>query len=431
MTTIARFKKSPIKWIMIALLVALITFIAFFFLKPKPTAPSYITSEVVIGSIEDGVLASGKIKALTSVDVGAQVSGEITHLYVKVGDMVKKGDLIAQIDEVTQQNSLSNAKASLNQSQASLESARANLASRESDVTSALATISVREAELKKATTNHERLVPLIAIDAISRQEFDDSIAALTVAKANLVSAKTALETAKNAVNSAKAEIANQSANIVRSQNDVSTAKKNLGYTTITAPMSGTVISVNQEQGATVNSNQSSPTIVTLADLKKVRIKVQISEADVINLKAGMKAKFNIIGNPDKKFDAILSGIEPAPETSSSSTSGAVYYIGYLDVDNKEGLFRIGMTTQVNIIINQIQNALTIPSAAISTQNGKTTVKVVNTDGTARPVEVVVGLNNRINAEIKSGLKVGDKVVIGEGKSDDNNGRKQGGPPMM
>lgn len=194
--------------------------------------------------------------------------------------------------------------------------------------------------------------------------------------------------------------------------------------------MTGTVVTVTTEQGTTVNTNSATPNIVTLADLSRVRINAQISEADVINLQSGMKAKFSIIGNPNQKFDAVLTGIEPAPESisTSNSTSSAVYYIGYLDVDNSEGKFRIDMTAQVNIIINEARGVLTVPASALKEENGKTVVQVLGSDGKPTTVEVQVGINNRVTAEIKSGLKAGDKVIIGEGGKDDASQRR---PPMM
>ncbi|MEJ6067195.1 efflux RND transporter periplasmic adaptor subunit, partial [Psychrobacter sp. 16-Bac2893] len=208
------------------------------------------------------------------------------------------------------------------------------------------------------------------------------------------------------------------------------------------APMSGTVVSVTTEQGTTVNANQSAPTIVTLADLSTVRINAQISEADVINVKAGLPVYFNIIGNPDQKYDSILKAIEPAPEkiSDTSSTDAAIYYVGYIEVPNTERRFRIDMTAQVYIVINQAKDALLIPSAALQ-PTGKTgksknsknlttknttanadsdstatmaNVRVLKADGTVVEQTVKVGINNRVNAEILSGLKKGDEVILSE-----------------
>lgn len=108
--------------------------LAYTFLKPEEEKPSYLTAPVEVGDIENNVMASGKVKALNTVDVGAQVSGEVTNLYVEVGDEVKQGDLIAQIDQVTQKNSLSNEQASLEQSEAALQSAQAESLSKQASL---------------------------------------------------------------------------------------------------------------------------------------------------------------------------------------------------------------------------------------------------------------------------------------------------------
>lgn len=422
------------KWAIIAIILSLIGLLVYHFTKPKETPPSYLTAEAVMGDIENTVMTSAKIKPIQSIDVGAQVSGKIVKLYVDIGDEVKKGDVIAQISQVEQKNTVSNAQSSLDQAKASLVQAQSTLISNQGAIASAEATLDSRVAELNKAQKAFERLAKLIDIDAISRQDYDDAKSAVEIARANVAVAKANLQNAKNDVAAAHANIASQKAAINKAQNDLSTATEDLSHTIITAPMDGTVVSITQKEGTTVNANQSAPTIVTIADLSRVRIKAQISEADVIHVQKGMTARFNIIGNPDEQFDAILTGIEPAPEeiSSSSSAGSAVYYIGYLDVDNSKGQFRIDMTAQVNIIINSVKNVLTVPSAAINTVNGKHTVRVVGQDGHAKEVVVSVGLNNRINAQIISGLSVGDKVVIGEQTGDKSKqGKKPNGPPMM
>lgn len=431
--TATKNSKSQTKWLVGAIVVAVFSFAMYHALKPKPTPPSYLTADAVMGNIENTVMASGKVKAIKSVDVGAEVSGRIVKLYVDVGDEVKKGDLIAQISQVEKQNTVSNAGANLSQAQANLNQAQASLASSHGAVASSEATLKARLSELKKAEQAFARLEELLKIDAISRQDYDDAKIAVEVAKANVDIAKTNLNNAKNDVAKAHATITSQQASINKAQNDLSTANEDLSKTTIVAPMDGTVVSVTQKEGTTVNANQSAPTIVTLADLSQVRIKAQISEADVVHVKAGLPARFNIIGNTAQQFDTILAGVEPAPEkiSTTSSTDSAVYYIGYLDVDNAERKFRIDMTAQVNIITDAVKDVLTIPSSALKSENGKYSVRVVGKDGIAKPVEVQIGLNNRVNAQIKSGLNAGDKVVIGEASPAGQGGQRQNRPPMM
>ncbi|MBE0406206.1 efflux RND transporter periplasmic adaptor subunit [Psychrobacter sp. AOP22-C1-22] len=450
-------KKSAIKWGIIALVVVALAALAYKTLKPKKTTPNYLTATAEIDDIENNVMASGKVKALNTVDVGAQVSGEVTRLFVDVGDQVQKGDLIAQIDQVTQKNNLSNEQASLEQSEAALQSARAESLSRQAGLKSAYADLNSRQSDLKQAQSDFTRLQSLVAIDAISQQEYDTQATRVETAKAAVTNARAAIDTAKAAIATTEANINSQQAALRKSQTNVSTAQEDLSYTTIRAPMSGTVVSVTTEQGTTVNANQTAPTIVTLADLSTVRINAQISEADVINVKADLPVYFNIIGNPDKKYDATLKAIEPAPEkiSDTSSTDAAIYYVGYIEVPNTERRFRIDMTAQVYIVINQAKDALLIPSAALqpaksnrnrgakkeSNADNNTaanpdsdsnatmaTVRVLKADGEVVEQTVKVGINNRVNAEILSGLKKGDEVILGEEGPNKSGGR--GGRPF-
>lgn len=430
-----KYKKSPknyLKWLLLAGILAVIGYFAYQKFQPKPAKPEYLTGTVETDTIENTVMATGKIQAIKTVDVGAQVSGEITQLFVEVGSVVKKGDVIAQISQIEQQNIVANAEVSLFQAQANLQQAEGDLLSRQGEVESAAANIITKQAELTKAQASFDRLKGLIEINAISQEEYDNARSAVEIAKAALVSARASHQNAQNSVQNARLAIESQRAAIVKAQNDMANAQEDLSQTTIRAPMGGVVISVAQKQGATVNANQSAPTIVTLADLSRVRINTQISEADIVNIRPAMLARFNIIGSPDQQYDAVLSGIEPAPASSTGNDS-AVYYVGYLDVDNADGKFRIDMTAQVNIIIDQAKDVLVIPAAAIETKDGKSTVRILGEDGNAKPVEIQVGINNRVNAEVKSGLKRGDTVILGESTPAEQQGNKRSGnrPPMM
>ena len=436
-------KKSAIKWGVITLIIVALGALAYTFLKPEETTPNYLTATVEVGDIENNVMASGKVKALNTVDVGAQVSGEVKRLYVEVGDEVKQGDLIAQIDQVTQKNSLSNEQASLEQSEAALQSAQAESLSKQASLKSAYADLASRQSELKQAQSDFARLQDLVAIDAISQQEYDTQATSVETAKAAVANARAAIDTAKAAIATTEANINSQQAALRKSRTNVSTAEEDLSYTTIRAPISGTVVSITTEQGTTVNANQTAPTLVTLADLSTVRINAQISEADVINVNAGMPAYFNIIGNPDQQYDATLTAIEPAPEqiSSTSSTDAAIYYVGYVEVPNPDRLFRIDMTAQIYIIVNEAKNALLVPSTVIQEKRSKGKekgkaatgkfVRVLKEDGTVEERTVEVGIDNRVNAQILSGLKEGEEVIISEesGKKSDS-GRVPGGPRM-
>jgi macrolide-specific efflux system membrane fusion protein len=147
---------------------------------------------------------------------------------------------------------------------------------------------------------------------------------------------------------------------------------------------------------------------------------------------------FTILGDPDKRYYATLRAIEPAPESiatdSSTSSSTAIYYNGLFDVPNPDGQLRIDMTAQVYIVLAEAKHALSIPAAALSKSDGsgRQTVQVVGADGRPQTRNVMVGLNNRVNAQILSGLTLGEKVVLGEASADDSSTRKSNNrrPPM-
>lgn len=440
-------QKSAIKWGVIALVVIVLVALLYHFFKPTEETPNYITATAEIGDIENNVMASGKVKALNTVDVGAQVSGEVTRLYVEVGDEVQQGDLIAQIDQVTQKNNLSNEQASLEQSEAAIQSAEAELLSRQASLKSAQADLNSRQSEYRQAQSDFARLKDLVAIDAISQQEYDTQATRVETAKSAVDNARAAIDTARAAIITTRANINSQQAALRKAQTNVSTAEEDLSYTTIRAPMAGTVVSITTEQGTTVNANQTAPTIVTLADLSTARINAQISEADVINVQAGMPVYFNIIGNPDQKYDSTLKAIEPAPENISdtSSTDSAIYYIGYIEVPNTERRFRIDMTAQVYIVVDEAQNTLLIPSVALQSANKPNksnqrtidkevsnttaaTVRLLKADGDVVQQPVTVGINNRVNAQILSGLSKGDEVILSEEDTAKGQSRRGGRP---
>lgn len=374
----------PLRYSLYALIVLILVGAGWYFFKPKAEVPQLLTAEATVSDIENTVLASGTIEARKLVSVGSQASGQVKKLYVELGDKVVAGQMIAQIDQLTQQNSLKNAQAALANQQAQRM---------------------VQVANLQQSKLVWQRQKNMLAQDATSKADYDTALANYQTAQA---------------------QIAAVDAQIKQAQLTVDTAGLNLGYTRITAPMAGTVVAVVAEEGQTVNANQSTPTIIKLANLDTLTVKAEISEADVVKVKAGLPVYFTILGNPDQRYYATLRAIEPAPEsistdtTTSSSSSTAIYYNGLFDVPNPDGTLRIDMTAQVYIVLDSAKNAVTIPASALSKSSGtgKQTVQVVGADGLPQKREVMVGLNNRVTAQIVSGLKAGDKVVIGEGKAD-------------
>ncbi|HVW92400.1 MAG TPA: efflux RND transporter periplasmic adaptor subunit [Devosia sp.] len=347
------------------------------YLSPRPVlAPQ--TVPVTRGDIQQTVLANGILQANSLVSVGAQVSGRIEKLDVKVGDTVKKGDLIAEIDPSDMENSVKIAQAAQASVTAQLHSAEA--------------AVKTAQAALDRSTKlNSQGLV------AQSDQE----------------TAEAAVETANAQVEVLKAQL--QQANLA-----VDNANLNLSRTKITAPSDGTIVAVLVDAGQSVNAVQTSPTIAKLADLSTMVIKAQISEADVPRVKPGQKVYFTILGEPDNKIGATLLSVNPAPDSvatdsdnTTPSTNTAIYYNGLFQVPNTDGKLRIDMTAQVTIVLNESKDALIVPSSALTkTPRGDYLAAVYDpATGKTEPKRVSVGINNNVTAEITDGLNEGDRVV--------------------
>ena len=361
------------------------------FFKVKEEEVEFITKKAKKGSFSKKVDATGEIFATELIDVGAQVSGQIKKLYVKLGDQVKKGDMIASIDNSTQQNSIDNKEAQLAIYKAQLESAKV---------------------ALNIAKTQFDRENALFAKNATSKQEF---------------------ESAKNTFSANSAKIKELEAQIKQTNIELSTAKINLGYTKITAPRDGTVVSVQVEEGQTVNANQTTPTIVNIADLSHVKMKMQIAEGDITKIKVGTPVEYSILSEPTKKFQTTVSSIDPGLTTlsdgsygssssskssysSSSSSSSAVYYYAQSIVDNKDGILRIGMTTQNELLIANVEDAIIVPSIGIKKDENGTFVYVLK-DGKPVKTAVKTGIKDNLDTQIISGINEGDEIITSQGSS--------------
>ncbi len=337
------------------------------------------TVAVTRADIETTVLATGVLEASSLVSVGAEVSGRIEAIDVTLGQNVKKGDLISEIDSLDQENAVKSARAAL----AGIEAQKRN-----------------QEAVLVKAEA------------ALARNQ--------QLSVGSLVS-KTDLETAQAAVEQAKAQIDQLSAQIDQAELTVESAQLNLARTRIVAPSDGTVVALVVEEGQTLNANSSTPTIAKIADLDTMVIKAEISEADVVKVVPGQKVYFTILGEPDNRIEATLREIEPAPtsissDAASDSSSSAVYYNGLFDVPNADHRLRISMTAEVTIVLDEAKGALTIPSSLVTRKGPDGAVMVGVYDPATeetQPRRVEVGLNNNISAQVLSGLEEGEQVVSG------------------
>lgn len=356
----------------------------FLFAKDPPV---YITASAARMDIEERVLASGTLNAFKTVDVGAQVSGQLKKLHVAPGDQVKKGQLLAEIDPVLQRNALRDAEATL-------ENVRAQKLS--------------RQALLKQYILALKRQNELIAQDATAHADQESAQAQLDGTRADLSALDAQISKATIAVDSAKA---------------------NLDYTQIVAPMDGVVLTISTQEGQTVVSTQSATTILTLADLKTITVKARISEADVMRVKPGLSSYFILLGDADTRYAGKLRTVEPASTAtttaaagisaaSSSTTAAAVYYNGLFEVPNPDGKLRAAMTAQVTIVINGARQALCIPTSALEqrSKDGRATVRLLR-GSTPESRAIRVGISDNVQVQVLEGLREGDKVIIGDSAS--------------
>ena len=381
-----------------------------------------LIATVQIGNIENTISAAGSIKPSLYVDVGAQVSGQLQKLHVEVGDKVEADQLLAEIDARTQVSRV--------------EASRSALEALEAQVDS-------RQASLDLARANAQRQERLMLANATSQQDYDTAMANLANAQASV------------------SQLAKQ---IAQSRSSLASEETELEYTRIYAPIKGTVVSIEMNEGRTLNANQSAPTILRVADLSTMTVETQISEADIGNLEVGMDIYFTTLSGGSRRWFGQLRQILPTPVIENN----VVLYTGLFDVDNSDGTLLPEMTAQVFFITASARDVLTVPVAALTYTDvppagadgagpgsGAPTlrppvtadaavrpdrsspaqglpgagpvgapfatvpsrrpaiVRVVADDGTQQEREIVVGVTSRVAAEVISGLQPGERVVAG------------------
>lgn len=343
---------------------------------------SYLTQKIQKKDISQTIEAIGKVYAKDQVDVGAQVSGQIIKLYVDVGTHVKQGDLIAQIDKDKQQNDLDITKAQL-------ESARANLES--------------KKVALEIANKQYQREQKLYAAKASSLEN---------------------LETQKNNYYTLKASVADLNAQVVQLEITLKNAQKDLDYTTITAPMDGVVINVAVDEGQTVNANQNTPTLVRIANLNEMEVKMEIAEADVSKIKVGTSLDFSLLNDPQKTYKATIASIDPADtevsdsststsssNSNSSSSSNAIYYYAKFYVPNKNNFLRIGMSIQNEIVVASAKAVLAVPTYAIKSDAKGYYVEILENQKAVKKY-VKLGIKDSLNTQILEGVSENEDLIV-------------------
>ena len=339
----------------------------------KPERDSFRPIAVIQGTIEEVVTSQGKLEAKQYVDVGTQVSGQVKTIHVDIGDTVTKGQLLAEIDPRVYQ---------------------AQVEANEARINSLKAQLNQQKAELTLAEQTLKRNQNLIAVNAVSQQVLQESESQASVAKAQVESI---------------------AAQIQETESNLRGNRTNLGFTKIYAPMAGTVTTMPAREGQTLNANQTTPTVLQVANLDAMTVRANVAEADVNRLKEGMAVYFTTLGNSDRRWQGKVRQILPSPQI----VNDVVLYDVLIDVKNEGRQLMTGMTAQVFFIFGKAEKATIIPTEALTrpvpkedSELGKAYRVSVMTESGREQRVVHVGLQTRTQAEVKHGLKAGDRILV-------------------
>jgi macrolide-specific efflux system membrane fusion protein len=279
----------------------------------------YLIATVQPGDIEDLVTATGSLQPSDYVDVGAQVSGQLEKIYAEVGSVVKKGDLLAEIDSTVY-------RATVDARRAALKNLQATLLARQSD-------LQLAEQQLQRQQN--------LARDSATSEEN--------------------LQQSQASVRSARAQVASVQAQIEQAESTLRVDETSLKYSQILAPMDGVVVSISLKQGQTINASQSSPTLLRIADLSTMTVQTQVSEADVTRLRPGMPVYFTTLGSRNRRYQGELRKVEPTPTVNNN----VVLYNALFDVKNQQRNLLPQMTAQVFFVAAEAHDTLVVPAGAV------------------------------------------------------------------
>lgn len=338
----------------------------------------YKTQKIENGDIMESITASGTINPLSTVSVGSQASGRIAEIYVDYNSVVKKGQLLALIDQ-------ENAKATVQQREAALEIAKAQVAVEENNIK-----------YYKKALNRISKL------------------------NASKYSTEKDLEAAERDYDNSVAQLALEQAQVKQAQASLDSAKTELSYTEIKAPVDGIVISKAVEVGQTVAASFETPEIFSVAeDLTKMQIEASVVEADIAKVKEGQKVRFTVDSYADDYFYGVVTQVR----NEATTTSNVVTYTVVIGIDNTEMKLKPGMTANVEIITAEEKDVMLVPNQALrfyiddsdNAKRYKDRGVWIMKNGKPERVTVKIGVSDDDNTQIlESSLKIGDAVIIGK-----------------
>ncbi len=373
-------------------------------LSPTPHDYEYVVETVARGDVNRVVSASGKVRALNTINVGAEVSGQVTQVTVDYNSPVRKGQLLAVIDPTRVQARVTQGQAQLALARAGLQQAEANVAKARND--------------LVIQQRNYDRRKSLAGSGFVSKSDLD--------------AADTQLNAARTAVNVNVAQMSSARAQISQASAELSSAQLDLSRTRIIAPSSGVIINKLVEPGSTVTAGFQTPNLFEIAtDLTQMQIEASVDEADIGQVKVGQSVNFTVDSYPDTIFRAAVRQVRQA----AVENQNVVSYLVIADVPNLNGKLLPGMTANVDIITGSKPKVVRVPTSALrfrprtadlpdaakdgkdkpADKKGKTArIVFVATDDPYRPAmrNIVVGVEGDEFTEIVSGLKPGEKILV-------------------
>ena len=356
-------------------------------------------AKVERGDLAKSVVATGKIEPITKVEIKSKASGIVQKLYVDFDDKVKEGQLLAELDKEQIQAQVRSAEAALSAAQANERAAAADLER---------AKVDAESPDLPMLQRAYERAQQMAKDGVVSQASLDDAQKAYVLATNKRDMAKAQLVTNK-------AKLAQAQAQVQQSQAALTSAQEDLHYATITAPISGTVLSRDVEVGDAVSSilvlGSSATLVMTLGDTSEVYVKGKVDESDIGKVYLGQPARIKVESFKDKTFSGKVTKIAPMGVEKDNVTTFEVR----VSIDNPGGELKALMTANAEIILDEHKGVLMVPEGAlIYDKDKKASVQVPDPSakGGMRKVAVTIGISNGVKTEVLSGLKEGDQVIL-------------------
>ena len=343
-------------------LVVVVAILAFSARRQRTPTGQYFTAPVESGALRKVVNATGVVQTVVTVQVGSQVSGQVEELYADFNSVVKRGQLLAKLDTRNFQAQVENAQASVAAGRARGRSAEADQKTQAANLQSARANLEAARVARDNTAILFERASELNKSGVVSRNDYDNGKANADSAAAKFEQAQAAIEQVEAQTNASAAQLEQAKAQLQQVEADLARAKLNLDYCNIYSPVDGVVISRNVDVGQTIAASLQSPTLFTIAnDLARMQVNANIDEADIGNISDQAAVRFTVDAYPNESFRGRIAEIRLNPQT----VQNVVTYSVILAIDNPDMKLKPGMTANIIVTVDQRNNVLKIPNAAL------------------------------------------------------------------